>query len=189
MKKILATAIGLAAFSAVYGQGTATLANNIGAVISALTIPGGGIAAGADYKVEVYTYNAANAGGFGTLLGSGAVSPGATGRFNAGTGAEIPGFAPGTTATLIVRAWDVRSGATYDAAQIKGSSASFVTGTLGGDPDGAGPLLPITPVGMVTGAANGFQAFALGGTTVIPEPTTIALGALGAAVLLFRRRK
>jgi hypothetical protein len=29
----------------------------------------------------------------------------------------------------------------------------------------------------------------VGGGTVIPEPTTIALGALGAAALLWRRRK
>jgi len=33
------------------------------------------------------------------------------------------------------------------------------------------------------------KSFNLAGSAVIPEPTTIALGALGAAALLWRRRK
>jgi len=183
MKKLIATALGVAAFTAAFGQGTASLANNLGGTIYAILTPGGTTAGGAGYSVEVFTFNASSAGGFGTQIGA-AVSPAASGRFNLGT-VEIPGTTPGGTATLIVRAWDVSTGASYDAATVKGSSSSFVTGILGGDPDGvAGPLLPITPVSMVTGTATGFQSFAL-----TPEPTTIALGALGAAALLIRRRK
>jgi len=49
--------------------------------------------------------------------------------------------------------------------------------------------LPILPVNIVTGA-GGYQGLVLQGNSITPEPTTIALGGLGAAaLLLFRRRK
>jgi hypothetical protein len=42
----------------------------------------------------------------------------------------------------------------------------------------------------IPGGMENLKSFNLvGGGTVIPEPTTIALGALGAAALLWRRRK
>lgn len=184
MKKLIALAITLAA-SAAYGQGTVNLSNNVGAKIFTIGAPGGGFISGAGYSVGVYKAGTPEA------LGSGIVSPSATGRFNAGTGAAIPGVAAGQTASLVVRAWDNAGGTinSYAAATIKGESAAFTTGTLGGDPDGDGPLLPITPIGMVIEGAGGFQSFSLSGVTVIPEPTTIALGAIGAAALLIRRRK
>lgn len=188
MKKILATALSLAALSSVYGQGTATLANNIGATIFTIKNEVGAIAGGAKYSVEVFKYDAAASGGFGALLGA-AVSPSATGRFNAGTGFAIPGAAPGTSTSLIVRAWDNSTGASYAASTIKGASPSFLTGTLGGDPDGDGPLLPITPVGMIVAGSAFGSGFSLTSATLIPEPTTIALGALGVAALFIRRRK
>lgn len=190
MKKLIATVLSAAALSAAYGDGTiATLSNNSGSTIFPLFAADGTTKlAGTDYKVEVFTYNAANPGGFGVMLGS-TVSPAANFRFNAGSNAAVPGTTPGGTADLIVRAWDSKSGATYDAATVRGDSGKFTSDTLGGDPDGDGPLLPITPKSMATGAANGFKSFNLGGTPIVPEPTTIALGALGAAALFIRRRK
>lgn len=184
MKKLIALAITLAA-SAAYGQGTVNLSNNVGAKIFTIGKPGGGFISGAGYSIGVYK------AGSNDLLGTGIVNASATGRFNAGTGAAIPGVLPGQTASLVVRAWDNAGGTinSYAAATIKGESAPFTTGTLGGDPDGDGPLLPITPIGMVVEGAGGFQSFSLSGVTVIPEPTTIALGAIGAAALLIRRRK
>jgi WD40 repeat protein len=189
MKKLIATVLSVAALSAAYGDGTiATLSNNSGSVIYPIFAPDGTTKlAGTDYKVEVFTYNAANQNGFGVMLGA-AVSPAANFRFNAGSNAAVPGTNPGGTADLIVRAWDTRTGATYDEATIRGSSGKFTSDTLGGDPDGDGPLLPITPKSMATGAANGFQSFSIT-TEFVPEPTTIALGALGAAALFIRRRK
>lgn len=183
MKKFIALAITLAA-SAAYGQGTVNLSNNVGAKIFPILTPSGGIVSGAGYSIGVYK------AGTPEVLGAGIVFATANGRFNAGTGAAIPGVAAGAKASLVVRAWDNAGGTinSYADATIKGESAPFSTGTLGGDPDGDGPLLPITPIGMVVEGVGGFTSFSLG-TTVVPEPTTIALGAIGAAALLIRRRK
>ena len=50
--------------------------------------------------------------------------------------------------------------------------------------------IPADPLAIPGGLEN-MKAFGLvaGGGPVIPEPTTIALGTLGAAALLWRRRK
>lgn len=185
MKKIIATALGVAALSMAYGQGTiATLSNNAGSTIYAIFDRDGTTKiTGADFKVEVFTYDAAKPGGFGIQLGT-TVSPAANYRFNAGGNIAVPNAAAGTTANLIVRAWDSKSGITYDSATIRGDSGAFASDVLGGDPDGDGPGLPITSKSMTSGLATGFQSF-----TLVPEPTTIALGALGAAALFIRRRK
>jgi len=194
MKKFIATILSVAAVSAAYGQGTiATLSNNFGATIYPIfNTDGTTKLAGADFKVEVFTYDASKAGGFGVQLGT-TVSPGANFRFNAGANAVVPGAAAGTVGTLIVRAWDSKTGATYDTATVKGNSGAFKTDVLGGDPDGDGPGLPLPGKGMATGAADGFKSFSLvggtGGGSNVPEPTTIALGALSAAALFIRRRK
>lgn len=183
MKKFIALAITLAA-SAAYGQGTVNLSNNVGAKIFPIFAQDGTtILSGANYSIGVYKAGTTD------LLGTGIVNASATGRFNAGTGAAIPGVAAGAKASLVVRAWDNRTGNSWDTATVRGESPAFSTGTLGGDPDGDGPLLPITPIGMVVEGAGGFTSFSLSGVTVVPEPTTIALGAIGAAALLIRRRK
>ncbi len=90
----------------------------------------------------------------------------------------VPGVAAGSQATLVMRAWE---GASYEAAVaaggLYGQSAPF-TITLGGTPPTGAPL-PDTPL-------LGLQSFMIG---IFPEPSTLALGLLGAAVLLCRRRK
>lgn len=177
MNKIIATALGLAAFTAAYGQGTVLVQNNLGAAITYILQPDGSRAIGADYKVEVFTYSGNEANPFGTQLGATATIA-ANGRFTAGSQA-VPGVAGGSTAQLIVRAWDTKTGADYASALISGKSTVFTSSVLGG----AGNP-PSTPSSMVTGLPTGFQSFAL-----TPEPTTIALGALGAAALFIRRRK
>jgi hypothetical protein len=89
----------------------------------------------------------------------------------------IDGSAGGSTVTLTVRAWDSSKGATYAAAVAAGGKygqSDPFTITLGGANQPPGP-----PADMVN-----FKSFNL-----VPEPSTIALGALGAAALLLRRRK
>lgn len=85
--------------------------------------------------------------------------------------------APGGTATLTVKAWEASGGSTYAAAlaagKKTGSSAPFTVVTGGA---GAPPSLP--------GDMLNFKSFSL-----VPEPSVLALGALGAVALLFRRRK
>jgi hypothetical protein len=92
---------------------------------------------------------------------------------------NVPGVPRDGRATLQVRAWDNAGGTitSWENASIRGQSALIVSGPLGGpDPTGANP--PAIPPNLV-----GLQSFA------IPEPSTIALGVLGAAALLLRRRK
>jgi hypothetical protein len=86
----------------------------------------------------------------------------------------VPGFAPGTSATVIFRAWQ---GADYASATVRGESLPLVISALGGVNPQTGAIVP-------TPDLAGLVSFNL-----VPEPSTIALGVLGAAALLYRRRK
>lgn len=91
----------------------------------------------------------------------------------------VSSVAPGGTANLRFRAYD---GSTYANSTIFGET-SFVQGLGGGT---------ITPPNLGTPDTNPITASLLAGKTLtltVPEPTTLAFGALGAAALLFRRRK
>lgn len=94
------------------------------------------------------------------------------GLFSGGT-LVVPFVAPDAKADVLVRAWDVSSGATYASALYKGEIA-FSIDKLGGA--GSPPTLPAV-------IAN-FKSFAL-----VPEPSTYALAALGLGGLLLFRRK
>jgi len=100
------------------------------------------------------------------------------------TGLDVAGTAPGGFATFIVRAWDNAGGTvnSWSAALGRadlghGQSAPFSpTGALGSL--GGGLLTPGNLIGM--------PSFNL---ILVPEPSLIALGALGLGALLLRRRK
>jgi hypothetical protein len=79
----------------------------------------------------------------------------------------------GQVVTLVIRAWDFRTGATWETAGDRGQSNPFnYTLVASGTP-------PPGPVGL-----TGFQV------VPIPEPSTFALAGLGvAALLVLRRRK
>jgi len=106
----------------------------------------------------------------------GSWNPAATG--GPGAIATLTGFAPGSTVTLQVRVWD-SSVAGVGAAQ---ALAKAVGTGLSGSFTYAIPADPLA----IPGGMEGLKSFNL---TSVPEPTTIALGALGAAALLLRRRK
>jgi hypothetical protein len=93
----------------------------------------------------------------------------------------LTGFAPGSTVTLQVAVWDssiAGVGAAQALAKAPGTGLSE-TFTY---------AIPTDPLAIPGGMEN-LKSFNLVGGAVIPEPTTIALGALGAAALLWRRRK
>lgn len=178
MKKTLIALLAAGASFAAFGQGKIQLDNLLSTGLVPIKLAGGDTAIGDKFKVEVWS--GAN------LVGAGAFYPNLTGaragRFNIGA-FEVAGTAPGASAKLTVRAWDSTTGATYADATVKGASAEFNTSPLGGPNPAGGPdiLLP---------KLDGLQSFSLsGGGTVIPEPSTIALAALGAAALVCRRRK
>jgi hypothetical protein len=71
---------------------------------------------------------------------------------------------------LILRAWQGGAGSTYDTAAVKGQSS------------------PIS-IALVEAPGTPNELIGLTGFTMVPEPTTLALGALGLGALLIRRRK
>lgn len=188
MKRILTSILAAGTFVA-FGQGQINLDNLLGTGLVPVTLPGGATAVGDKFMASVY-----NSVGD-VLLGSGKFAPQTTGaragRFNLGL-VEIAGAAVGSKAKLYVQVWDSSTGADYAAATLKGQSAVFETLALGGNNPGD-PLAP---------KLEGLQTFALAssgpvspepgpgpGGPVVPEPSTIALGALGAAALVLRFRK
>jgi hypothetical protein len=111
-----------------------------------------------------------------TAAGAGYINP-------AGT-VIVPGVAGGKDASLQLRVWNNAGGTitSYESALESGTSPIF-TVTLG-DPNASPPTVPADLTGLGTAGAAGALQLQL-----IPEPTTIALGLLGAALLLIRRRK
>jgi hypothetical protein len=86
----------------------------------------------------------------------------------------VPTVAPGQQATVVLRAWF--GGDSYETALCRGQS-NPITITLGG--------VPATGAPIQDAVLTGLQGFFL----CVPEPSTMTLGLLGAAALLYRRRK
>jgi hypothetical protein len=102
---------------------------------------------------------------------------GAAGYFDAGSVGIVPGVAAGADAEFQLVAFE---GATFGAAQNVLQSSKWTQATKSEDVEP--PALPVgTPLQISTATP-----LVIG---PIPEPSTIALGLLGAAALLIRRRK
>jgi len=183
MKKILTSILAAGTFVA-FGQGQINLDNLLSTGLVPVTLPGGATAVGSQFMASVLNGS--------TVLGTGPFASQTTGpragRFNLGL-VEVAGVAVGAKAKLTVQVWDSTTGADYSKATLKGTSAVFETAALGGNNPGD-PLAP---------KLDGLQTFALASTgpvtpgptttPAVPEPSTIALGALGAAALVLRFRK
>jgi hypothetical protein len=88
----------------------------------------------------------------------------------------VPGQAPGTTGLqFVVRAWN---GVSYQDAFLRGQSAAFTVGPLGGTTSDGQIFLPPDLGGP--GGVGGLRGF------FVPEPSTIAIVLLGAVALLRR---
>jgi len=145
---------------------------------------------GAGYEIGLYVSTTSN--GVATAVASG--SPIATMSFAAGSGgwdfsgsldATVPGVASGTGVWVELAAWSTATGnpATYAAALAAGdlhgtSLTSSGTTALGGG--GSPPATPGTLAGI------GLTDFTVGS---VPEPSTIALGVIGASTFLMRLRR
>ncbi len=176
MKKLIITLAALMVTVAAYGQGAVTFNNRISGVVDARVLMPDGTGAGAGFTAQLI------GGPAGTAVDKlVALTPTTTFRTSSAAAqgyvnavdVTVNGVAAGAQATLVMRAFN---GADYASSAIKGQSAAITIGLGGG-------TLPPTNLTGLTG-------FSLsGGTPVIPEPSTIALGILGAAMLLIRRRK
>lgn len=94
----------------------------------------------------------------------------------------IPGVTPGSAATVQVYVWESQYNSLAEAQAAFGKfgkSTVFTVPKTGGVTDPTKP--PALPEPFL-----GITSFNM---QVIPEPSTIALGLLGAAALMFRRRK
>jgi hypothetical protein len=186
MKKtlaIIATACAAASFAYAQDVGAVIIENVSGAKILPINLSDGTQVKGSDYKAGLW-YKGAQVGDWYAFANNG--------RFTSGGGVEVGGTKAGDTVNVTVRAWDTRSGADYTAASIKGESPEFAS-TLGGGSTPP-PKLVNMPTFALSGAGGPGPGPGPGPTTptptgVIPEPSTIALGILGAAALLFRLRK
>jgi len=180
-KSIIALALVVASVSAI-GQGTVQFANlgvGLNAPVTIDSLAGAKGAAG--YMAQL----ALDVGGSLTPVGGAAsfIGAGAPGYFSGGV-VTVSQLAPGASGTFRVFAWDSTAGAatTYAAALTSwnsglthgGWSAPITIATGGGG-------TPAGPPASLTGLQPWF-------VTIVPEPSTIALGILGVGALLLRRR-
>lgn len=182
MKKLFVLMACLVATVSSYAQGTVNFNTRVTADNVNLRVLGldGNPVTGANYSAQLFAGPAGAAEAALNPIGSPVSfrAGNAAGWIDAGA-VVVTGVPGGQTATLQLRAWDNTTGANYASAQVRGESRTWTTGALG-DP-GAQP--PTVPASLGAGTGNGFQLY------VVPEPSTIALGVLGAAALLLRRRK
>ncbi len=204
----------LAGACAVHAQGTVSLANYL-ALSSYINVSYKATAAGLggsstgptptlqNFASEVGNgnnwtvalYGAAGAGdASSTLLPLGisstfanGVSDGVAGTWYTGVSAAVPGTVEGGQATVQLYAWYNGGGVltTYAAALAAGvptgESATATIASLGGTPVGGGT--PVVPASLPATLGN----FTV--TTSVPEPSTIALGVMGASAFLMRLRR
>jgi hypothetical protein len=189
MKKLLVTTASLVLAVSAFAQGTLNFANNVPTATPPINAPvfdergsAAGTAArlsGSGFMVQLYARAAGTSSAF--------EAAGAAVAFLSGTGAGywIPAtrtannVAPGSQAEVVLRAWRVSDGATWESAQAAGrgfgQSVAITVGTGGG---GTPPALPVNLTGLTS-------------FSLVPEPSTIALGIIGGlgTLMLIRRRK
>jgi hypothetical protein len=177
MKKLLVTLAAVLVSVSTFGQGTILFNNRVTPQVDAPVSRPDGTGAGAGVNAQLFLVT-----GGSTYT---ALSPATTFRTTSAAAAfyvqqpaaavTVPGVAAGQSATIVMRAWEGAVGSSYDTALLRGQSQP-ITITLGGVPAVGAPIQDAVLTGM--------QPFAL-----VPEPSTMALGLLGAAALLYRRRK
>lgn len=192
MKKTLLT-LALVGFSAVatYAQGTIQFLNTALQKLGYIEAPGAArVDAPVGTVVGVY---------WGTSAGALTLVPATTviatpGLYNAGTAYPLPGTQPGDTVSLKIAAWYNNLGAAVPAV-LDANLGKFTPGVTH---YGESAVVTTTALGPSTGPGTVvFQSAA--GTSVnrakpfnlelVPEPSVMALGALGLGALLLRRRK
>jgi hypothetical protein len=173
MKKTLATIAALLMTAATYGQGEVNFANRIAGgvleqpiLLTGSTTTGPGGIAGTVAQLLLVNGTSVTPIGVPIAFSTSTSATAGGGRFFNGGAVTVPGVAAGATATLRVR--------------VSGP------GLVGGGADSANFQQAL---GGGTLPAENMLNFVGFSVTPIPEPTTIALGVLGAAALIAARRR
>lgn len=184
MRKLIALlAVSVVTVSAL-AQGTVNFNNNVWTGTSArpvFDVGGTTRLVGTDYVAQLY---------FGTAgTAASSLAPvGNVGRFRVATTASpgtwsgstitLAGIGPGATAALQVRVWNNTL-----------FPAGYQAALTGGGFTGASSVFDYTVPAGSTPAPNEFWMGNFASFQLVPEPTTIALGVMGLAGLLFIRRR
>ena len=185
-----------------YAQGLVNFYNTPSTLISVYN-PANGTIAPAGFPVGSFEFAlltspvGANNFSFAGIYATNTTTPG---MINGGSGVAVPGWAPGTTRDYVVFGWAASiSGVLYDPGWLNpdlslgraatniyfGLSSPLVSGIAGGV-TGTGTVPALSLFGGPSGIQNGFVIVP---STTLPEPSSIALLCLGAAVLLIRYRR
>jgi len=180
MKKILLTIAVAGMTAGAFAQGTVILENDLGTGNVTLNSLAGPLATKGSFQVALLWYNGSSFVQEGAVYTSGANSQDGNGYFYGET-VTVPTFA--NQGTFEVEGW-TGNFANYAAAVGGGAYVGLTASFVNNEGN------PATPTPAV--AINGSTGSGWNGNLVliVPEPSTIALGGLGAAaLLLFRRRK
>lgn len=181
----------MVAATSAYAQGYMTVVNSSGSLVSASdsaaavwgVATGTATPKGATGGLYAQAYFSTSADGPLNPVGDpGAFSASLAGRYNLGN-VTIPGVNPGADVWVQVRAWENKYGASYNAALNAGAidGRQAIIGQSGVFKIAAGSALQPTVLN-----AAGLSGFSV---SVVPEPSTLALGALGLAGLFLLRRR
>jgi hypothetical protein len=183
MKKILIAMFGASlAMGAFAQQGTVILENSLGSGNVTLHVPNGPLAAAGTYQVALLWFNGSSFQQIGAVYQTSTANGDGPGYFNGET-VTVPTYS--ATGTFMVEGW-TGNYPNLLAAEAGGATLIGETPTFINHEGTPGPP-PVPPVVIRGGTGSGWD-----GNLVLtsPEPSTLALGCLGGAVLwLFRRRK
>lgn len=148
----------------------------------------GSLLQGTGFTIAIFTGgNAAEAMSSMTHLDSASFRTGTAAGFMFQRTATDPTRPAGTTGVNVqIRAWDNQMGQVNSWSEVLARGGTLAG--AGSDVFTVGPLGGVAPDGTVfiPPQATGLRSFQL---TMVPEPSLIALGALGLGALLLRRRK
>jgi hypothetical protein len=208
MKKLVTTLCLAALATGAFAQGLVKFQNSTATSITQKLLDGTIIATpnapqGFYYALLMAVEGEANPHVF-SFAGVLATNTGTAGRLQGGSllGVQTTGWTPGSTKSFLVVGWSSDQGAAFNQAWMALGNVDTGNGLFAGTPGGwfgvskigtgaAGGTDPITggslPALAVFGAA---PSLTTGFTLVpVPEPATMALAGLAAALLIFRRRK
>jgi len=185
MKKLLVLASVVVASSAAFADGQVNFGNKDLSPTPYVTDASGAKLIGTNFKAQLYFGSATASESSLSAIALAPLAFRAAGTTLPGTWvgktATITGFSPGDKVTLQVRVWDSTFGADYATASAavgaQVGSSSLFSYTIPQPTDPPAALL-----------MTGLQAFQLKTVSAVPEPSTLALGALGLGAMLLRRR-